>query len=193
MTSTIYKIANTVTGDIYVGSSVNYKRRMRRHLEDLKSQKHHCIPLQRAFLKYGRDTFLFEIIEQQPFVDKQSLLAREQHYINALKPVYNIQKIAGSQLGLRRSDEFRKQCSERNKGKKPWNAGLKTGPQSEQHKANRATSMTGHVVSEETKAKLSKAHTGKKLTEDHRRKLSKVKIKHGRYLYDKPGVHYTGE
>ncbi len=63
MDSGIYKIANIVTGDFYIGSSINIDKRFSRHKSDLKKQKHCNQILQRTCNKYGFDNLQFEIVE----------------------------------------------------------------------------------------------------------------------------------
>lgn len=189
----IYKIENLVTSDCYVGSTTNYSRRKKRHFEDLKCGNHHSIKLQRAYTKYGIEAFRVFELESFEFQTKEHLLNREQFYIDAIKPKYNICLVAGSQLGSKRSEQFKKDCSNRMRGKKAWNKGLKTGSQSETTKNKRSKALTGRKHSEETKIKISKIHKGRKLSKEHRMKLSKAKIKHGKYIDQKRGqIHYRG-
>lgn len=102
MKSGIYKIINIITGDIYIGSSINLKERQRRHSKDLRRNQHHAVYLQRAVNKYGISNFKFIIIE---YCEQEQLLIREQHYLDTLLPVYNTAKIAGSVLGVKQSEE----------------------------------------------------------------------------------------
>ena len=93
----IYRIICLINNKIYIGSSVDYKSRKRAHLNDLKRNGHHSITLQRAWNKYGKDNFIFEIIER--IVDVNSILEREQYYLDIMKPYdknigYNIYKTA---------------------------------------------------------------------------------------------------
>jgi group I intron endonuclease len=60
----IYKITNIINGDCYIGSSVNIKERFYRHKKDLKKGKHHSIILQRAYKKYGKENFIFEVLTE---------------------------------------------------------------------------------------------------------------------------------
>jgi len=76
------------------------------------------IPLQHAFLLYGKNTFVFLFIEQYNFDFEQSieenrvlLLAMEQHYLDLLSPRYNILKVAGSPLGSKMSAEAKAKIS----------------------------------------------------------------------------------
>lgn len=74
----------------------------------LRNGKHNKY-FQNAFNKYGENNFLFVILEE---CDKQDLLIREQFWIDNCLPEYNMNKIAGSGLGLIFSKETRKKMSE---------------------------------------------------------------------------------
>ena len=56
----------------------------------------------RALVKYGYGGFRFEILE---YCDNKETLIREQYYLDALNPEYNILKKAGSALGYKHSEE----------------------------------------------------------------------------------------
>ena len=101
--SGIYKIESISHPErIYIGSAINIKKRWNYHTEGLSHNKHHSQKLQRHFNKYGRNDLMFSVVEECPSV---LLIQREQFYINALKPYFNIAKIAGSCLGVKRSKE----------------------------------------------------------------------------------------
>lgn len=57
----IYVVRNTVTKQFYIGSSIDLKRRKRKHFSHLRQGKHHCSHLQRSFRKYGEENFVFEV------------------------------------------------------------------------------------------------------------------------------------
>lgn len=84
----IYKITNLTTGQFYIGSSVDIKKRERYHFWQLKENRHHNTILQNSFNKYGLDNFRFEIVEI--VIDRHKIKEREQYYIDTLKPSYNI-------------------------------------------------------------------------------------------------------
>lgn len=118
MTSGIYKIINIITGDFYIGSTVNLDNRYNSHFRDLNSERHHNIKLQRAFNKYGAKWFIFHVIE---LCEKSRRLELEQLYIDSLKPFYNICKVTTSVMdGRKHSDETK----EKLKGRIPWNIGI---------------------------------------------------------------------
>lgn len=81
MVSGIYAINCRENNKMYLGSSVNISSRFRRHKADLKNSRHHNIYLQRAWDKYGKEGFTFEIIEEVP---KEDLLEVEQMYLDCL-------------------------------------------------------------------------------------------------------------
>ena len=84
--SGVYKITNTATGDFYIGSSNNVKRRWADH--KCKSTWKKCLnnPLYKDMQKYGVDKFDFEILEE---VEPEQLKEMEQQFIEKLKPIYN--------------------------------------------------------------------------------------------------------
>jgi len=102
--SGVYRWKNNLTGDCYVGSSIDLSNRLRLYYRyDVISDttKGNSI-INSALLKYGYSNFSFEILE---YCDKNIVLEREQHYLNTLNPVYNILKIAGSNSGHKQREE----------------------------------------------------------------------------------------
>jgi group I intron endonuclease len=94
MASGIYKIINIKTGKFYLGSSNNIKKRWKIHKSSLRHNRHHSIHLQRAWNKYGENSFKFELVEEIT----ENLLEIEQNYLDKLKPYetgYNTSKVAG--------------------------------------------------------------------------------------------------
>lgn len=81
----IYKITCVPNGKIYIGSSVDVRNRWWNHKSQLKHQKHTNQHLQRAYDKYGKEAFLWEVIEE---CSKEQLRLREQHYLDTLQPFY---------------------------------------------------------------------------------------------------------
>lgn len=82
----IYQIRCRNNGKLYVGSSTQIYVRWSQHRKSLKSGKHSSPYLQNAWSKYGGDAFEFSILEE---CDRAELMAREQHYIDALGPAFN--------------------------------------------------------------------------------------------------------
>ena len=142
---------------IYIGSAVWIKKRWGYHLEDFYNNKHKNPKLQNHYNKYGKKDLVFSVLESCPI---ESLIEREQYYINTLKPWFNINKIAGSggRLGSTQSEESRKRISDGHLGQVPWNKG-KTGVYSElyiktfkEHHGN--LTRKGSTHTEESKQKM---------------------------------------
>lgn len=83
----IYKIINTVNNKIYVGSSIQIKKRWSQHKTNLRRNKHHCKGLQNAWNKYGENSFILVITEE--VLIKTDLAKREQYYIDLYKTYNN--------------------------------------------------------------------------------------------------------
>lgn len=100
--SCIYKISSsTFPNRVYIGSTSNYKKRIRQHKCDLTASRHNNSKMQRHFCKYGMCDFNSEIIE---LVSNDALLTREQFYIDTINPYFNLCKTAGSRLGAKNTN-----------------------------------------------------------------------------------------
>lgn len=112
--SGIYKITNTISNKVYIGSAVVLKRRLTSHYTSLLSKTHHNQILQRSWNKHGYNNFHFEIVEIVE--NENNLINREQYWIDFYtsynrKLGYNIAPIAGSSLGIARTDETKQRIS----------------------------------------------------------------------------------
>lgn len=150
--SGIYCIRNKENGKFYIGSTSNFRKRMREHLSCLRKNVHVNKHLQRAFNKYGEENFSFEVFEYVEDID--NLLEVEQKVLDKLKPYnmkigYNISRFA---------------TSYRVYGKDNPHFGK---PKSEEQKRKTSQSLKGHKHSEETKKRISKAIKGKNTGKDH--------------------------
>lgn len=76
--SGIYKILNIINTKVYIGSSTNLRYRISKHFNHLKKNHHNNDYLQRSFNKWGKDSFIFEILELCPIMKLQE---REQFYM----------------------------------------------------------------------------------------------------------------
>lgn len=151
MTCGIYRILNTQNGKCYLGSGVSIERRFRDHKRDLRNKSHCNKKLQRAWDKYGEQSFSFEVF--QIVDDVSTLLSVETDLIVSLRLTeheygYNLCKTGRSAFGLTRSVETRQKMSASQKGKKR---------------------------SPEICQQMSGARKGKKFTEERKQKLRGVK------------------
>lgn len=76
----IYKIINKKNGKFYVGSTINISKREKRHFSDLEKNTHHCLFLQRAYKKYGKEFFCFSF-KAVEIDDEKELRLLEERYI----------------------------------------------------------------------------------------------------------------
>lgn len=132
----IYRIVNTVNGKGYVGKTgMNFGDRWDSHRSLLNSGKHDNPLLQRAWDKYGAESFSFEILE---VVDDAKLLnSLEIKYISKYREIglsYNLHDggDGGYNLGKHLSAETKKKIGEKNR-----------------------INMLGKKLSQETKDKMS--------------------------------------
>lgn len=82
----IYKITNKINNKCYIGQSIHIEQRWQEHL--YKSSQ--CSLLKYALYKYGKENFIFEIIEECP---QENLNNREQYWIsyyNSFNDGYNL-------------------------------------------------------------------------------------------------------
>jgi len=151
--SGIYKIQSKIKPErCYIGSAVNIDYRWKVHLYDFKKNKHHSIKLQRHYNKYGKQDLIFIIVE---LCFPEFLTAREQYYIDTLNPFFNICKIAGSSLGIKRSEETKQKLSIVRRRRDPHSI--------ETRKKMSSSNIGKHyrVASKKTILKLSESHKGK--------------------------------
>jgi len=141
----IYAIINIVNDKHYVGQASEKSKRFREHLKTLRGNYHCNVLLQRAYNKYGEDKFIFVVLEK--LISCENLVEKEQYWINALNPAYNLAPVAGSQLGYKHTDEARANMSNAHKGKKHH---------SEEEKKKRSERMKGN-----------KFAAGQKQTKEH--------------------------
>lgn len=80
----IYKITNTVTGDFYIGQTIDFHERELQHKRDPQPKMRDDVE------KYGWDAFKFEVVEE---CSREELNDKENYYITKLDPAYNTIKI----------------------------------------------------------------------------------------------------
>jgi group I intron endonuclease len=100
----VYKITNNIDGKFYIGSTNNLIKRYYTHIHDIRSNRNTCVKLIRAVNKHGEDNFKFEIVCE---CSTDKILETEQQYIDSFEPHYNIAKIAGSNIGIKRTEEVK--------------------------------------------------------------------------------------
>jgi group I intron endonuclease len=178
----IYKIINTTTNDLYVGSAVNLNKRWKEHKRRLNKGTHHSPILQNAWYKYGENAFTFVILL---YCSKVNLLLYEQRAIDNYKPKYNISPTAGSTLGSVHSKEAKEKISNSLMGN-TYRKGIPSTKEVKEQTSARLLGNThrrGKLNSEETREKISRANkgkpspmTGKIQSKETRRKISRALV-----------------
>jgi group I intron endonuclease len=147
---------------VYVGQAQNCRVRFNHHKHHLKSGSHRNPRLQNAWLKYGEDAFVFEVIE---VCSPQDLTLREQFYLTAHitsgAEVFNASEIADCPARGRKfgpmSDEQKEKIA----------LALRGRERSPEHRANLSLSQRGKKISDEARAKMRDAKLGKKQSQEH--------------------------
>jgi len=163
---------------------------MHTHIHNLKNNKHCNYKLQRSFNKYGIDSFEFYILE---LIHNDKLIEREQYYINLMKPIFNICKIAGNTLGYKHTEEMKKEFSINRKGNKN-SLGRKLSDKTKKKISDKAKLRGLHPAFMEASKK---ANTGRKHTIEQiektslkQIKLTPEQVKEVRYLLSKGIYQY---
>lgn len=201
--SGIYKISSAKDATkFYIGSSKNMRKRLIHHRCNLKNQKHANIILQRYVTKYGLSNIKVEVLE---YCNVADLIIKEQHYLDLLKPCFNIRTVADRNFNVKLSKEHCDKISKFNKGRQfskehcerisKSKKGIKRGkgkPCSEETKKKISMANKGRMTSDETRRKLAITSTGRfhsresierarlkilgsKMTEEQKKKLSVAK------------------
>lgn len=205
MTTGVYQIFCTETGERYIGGTQNIERRFRGHRSELRSGKHYNKRLQQAWDKYGSGAFKFCLIEKCEVGQEK---VREQVYLDNCDSLFNIYKDANGPRGCVRSEETRARMSaahknpsletrakisaagKRRRHSEETRSRMSTAHKnrSDEHRAKLSAAAKaqwarekGKKLSDETRAKMSAAHTGKKLSDETRARMSAAaKARHAR-------------
>ena len=114
--SGVYKITNTITGDFYIGSSKDVKKRWNEHKCPSTWNEHPNKQLYQDMRKYGTNKFVFEVLEILEEVEIEKLRQAEQQFIETLKPTYNRNRADG--WDVERRKKYKKEYNKTDKFKK---------------------------------------------------------------------------
>nr|YP_009568448.1 hypothetical protein [Drechslerella brochopaga]QBL02529.1 hypothetical protein [Drechslerella brochopaga] len=176
----IYMLTNKVTKDFYIGQSKNLYSRFLNYFNTAYLKRSKSI-ISRALIKYGYSDFSLTILE---YCAKVDLTVREQYYFDNLNPVYNIEKIAGSSLGLIRSEETKAKISKAlkglRKGENSYWYGKKLSEETKklmsQKKLGEKNNLFGKTHSEKTKKLIRQKALGRKLSEETKLLMSSKEL-----------------
>ena len=123
-TAGIYKITNLINGKVYVGQTIDYRRRRIGHLSALKLGNHHNKYLQSSYTKYGVNNFEMKLIKS---CSKSELNDLEKHYIQELDCLHDAQGyniLIGGNENMIFTDAIREKLSLSRRGEKNHNADI---------------------------------------------------------------------
>lgn len=160
--SGIYKIQSKIHPErIYIGSSVNIKKRIWDHKTNLNALCHKNPKLQCHYNKYGLSDLEFSILVE---CNKEDLIKQEQFFINNHNPWFNVAKIAGNTLGRTCSEETKKKIGDANRGKKRTSEAIERMRESNLRTDRKGVNnpMYGKHHREEAKKIISEKQLGRK-------------------------------
>lgn len=159
----IYAIGSP-DGKDYIGQAQSFVARWDKHRSELRKDRHHCKSLQKAFDQFGEAAIVFKKIAIVPIAD---LDRREQEQLDSwpieARHNANARAYSGSR-GLKRSEQFRRHCSERQRGDKAYWYGKKL-PDSALEKMSK--SLKGRPLAAETRAKMSASAKIRSQSQEH--------------------------
>lgn len=177
----IYKITNP-KGKMYIGLSKDIEDRWNKH-KNLQFKRNEL--LKESFVKYGRDSHQFEVIEEIDISNLErnqanSLLRkRERYWIKTLNTFYNGLNCNGGGSGCSfHTDESKKKIGDANRKPKPKDFGIKRTKAFYTDEWRKKISLSnigrtsplkgkigpnkGKIMNEEQKRKISEANKGRK-------------------------------
>lgn len=146
----IYRIRNLRDGCVYIGQSLDIKERIRSHKLLLNKNSHSNVHLQRAYNKYGRESFEIStiLICESDFLDFY-----ETAIISLYKQVGKCYNLDGRRNKAVSEETRRKQSS--------WQIGRKLSEETCK-KISAALKGKTRIIKEETRRKISKTLMGHK-------------------------------
>lgn len=143
----IYRFLNITNGKSYIGRSNDLKHRYYEHINLLRKGIEPCTKLNRAWQKYGEDSFVYEVL---CYCEEDMLNTLEKQYIqkyDSFKNRYNCTKGGDGILGYRHTAEAKEKIGRAARGK---------------------------AYTDEEKKKMSERQKGRRLTEEHKKALSEA-------------------
>jgi len=177
MISCIYTITNIVNNKVYVGKTNNFYYRISKHKYTLRNNSHINEHLQRAWNKYGEESFVFEVLEECCL----DHLSSQEHYWCNLLDAFNYQ--VG--YNIKPTHPFNKGTNSPETIEKVRKA-LTGKKLSEEHKLKLSLAKRGKILSAETKEKMSLASKGKKKSEETKKRISEAKLENKNPRFGKP-------
>lgn len=160
MKMSIYSITNIINNKIYIGISKEVKTREHKHFWMLENNRHENRKLQNAYNFYGKEAFIFKIIDEIETDDIMEALDLEHFYImeyDSYRNGYNKSIGYDGSTSIQFTPERLEKMSRAMKG----NQYAKGCKRNEKHKQLISKVHKNKKLSDETKIKISKARKGK--------------------------------
>jgi group I intron endonuclease len=187
----IYKIRNKFNNKVYIGQTIEYRKRISRHKSALKNNKHKNAYLQNSYNFYENlgcsmdEIFEFSIIMCP--INILELTEWEQAFLDIYREItscYNIGEIVDSAFrGCKHSDETKNKIREKSKAhrhtqesKIKMSIAHKGVKNTENQKNKISEALKGRIFTQETLYKMSEAKKGRFVSEETRMKLKYANI-----------------
>lgn len=181
----IYKITNLINNKVYIGKTVNPKKRWNDHIRVSKQPKNpKFFIIHRAIAKYGVDNFSFEVICEHE--SEEECFSAEIKFIslfNSIKFGYNIALGGrGGLAGLPHSLEHRQKISKSLKGKTKGKTVIATD---EMRKKNGETYKRRHLISDDKKQEIINLYNTCKYTKEQLAEKLSIELRTVLYIVGK--------
>ena len=146
--SCVYKITNTLNGKVYIGQTVDYRKRKVGHFSYLRRNAHRNRYLQKSFNKYGESSFKMEIIKECAVDELDKLEIYYMRKYNSIDKTLGYNMVIGGNTNKSFPDYIRQKMSR---------------------------SQRGRIISEEHRKRIGKWHKGKTISPKDIEKANKTK------------------
>jgi len=182
----LYRITNQLNGKVYIGQTVEDKRRWGAHKSFAKNPESTGQYIHRAMAKYGVENFIYEVVaicrtqEDANYIEDQIINqydSRNKDKGYNLRPGGNTWDDASRQKQSEILSEYYRTRPHHTKGiklseehKKKIGIGSKGHPVSNEQRKQISKALMGHEVSEKSRRRSSEVHKGKKQSEETKKK-----------------------
>jgi group I intron endonuclease len=158
--SGVYALYSPLSGEYYIGSSINLWRRLLCYGHASWLNKYYHLPIGKAIAEYGFSNMIIIVLS---YTAPGAQIESEQSFIDLYKPVYNVLKVAGSSRGYVHTDATKERMRQAKLGKS-FKKSTSTNINSDKIGVGTGIDMTNETKANsntKTKTKLSASMRGK--------------------------------